>query len=126
MNHVLHRNARSEYPVAVGGEGPYLIDSAGKRYLDASGGAAVSCVGHGHPAVVAAIREQAGKLAYAHTSFFTSEPAEALADWLIDAAGGAFERAYLVSGGSEGVEAALKLARQYYLEVGQPHRSHFV
>ena len=126
MNHVFHRNSRSEYPVAVGGEGPYLIDGAGKRYLDASGGAAVSCIGHGHPAVIEAIREQAGKLAYAHTSFFTSEPAEQLADWLIDGAGGAFERVYLVSGGSEGVEAALKLARQYYLEVGQPHRSHFV
>ena len=126
MTHVFHRNARSDYPVAVGGEGPYLIDAAGKRYLDASGGAAVSCVGHGHPAVVAAIRDQAGKLAYAHTSFFTSEPAEALADCLIEGAGGAFERVYFVSGGSEGVEAALKLARQYYLEVGQPHRSHFV
>jgi adenosylmethionine-8-amino-7-oxononanoate aminotransferase len=126
MNHVFHRNSRSEYPVAAGGEGPYLIDSAGKRYLDASGGAAVSCIGHGHPAVIEAIREQAGRLAYAHNSFFTSEPAEALADWLIDGAGGAFERVYLVSGGSEGVEAALKLARQYYLEVGQPHRSHFV
>ena len=83
-------------------------------------------MGHGHPAVVAAIREQAGKLAYAHTSFFTSEPAEALADCLIEGAGGAFERVYFVSGGSEGVEAALKLARQYFLEVGQPHRSHFV
>ena len=126
MSHIFHRNARSDYPVAVGGEGPYLVDSAGRRYLDASGGAAVSCVGHGHPAVVAAIREQAGKLAYAHTSFFTSEPAEALADCLIEGAGGAFERVYFVSGGSEGVEAALKLARQYYLEVGQPHRSHFV
>ena len=126
MSHVFHRNARSDYPLAVGGEGPYLIDSAGKRYLDASGGAAVSCVGHGHPAVIAAIREQAGKLAYAHTSFFTSEPAEALADCLIEDARGAFERVYLVSGGSEGVEAALKLARQYFLEVGQPHRSHFV
>jgi adenosylmethionine-8-amino-7-oxononanoate aminotransferase len=126
MTHVFHRSARSDYPVAVGGEGPYLVDSAGKRYLDASGGAAVSCLGHGHPAVIAAIREQAGKLEYAHTSFFTSEPAERLADWLIEAAGGAYERVYLVSGGSEGIEAALKLARQYYVEIGQPHRSHFI
>ncbi|MCC7486254.1 MAG: aspartate aminotransferase family protein [Burkholderiales bacterium] len=126
MSRVFHRNARAGYPVAVGGEGPYLVDSAGRRYLDASGGAAVSCVGHGHPAVIAAIREQAGKLAYAHTSFFSSEPAEALADWLIAASGGAYERAYFVSGGSEGIEAALKLARQYFLEIGQPHRSHFV
>ena len=126
MSHVFHRNARTEYPVAVGGAGPYLIDSAGNRYLDASGGAAVSCVGHGHPAVIEAIREQAGKLAYAHTSFFTSEPAEALADWLIEAADGAYERVYFVSGGSEGIEAALKLGRQYYLEIGQRDRSHFI
>jgi adenosylmethionine-8-amino-7-oxononanoate aminotransferase len=125
-SHVFHRSTRTEYPVAVGGEGPYLVDSAGRRYLDAAGGAAVSCLGHGHPAVIAAIREQAGKLAYAHTSFFSCEPAEQLADWLIESAGGAFERVYLVSGGSEGIEAALKLARQYYLEIGQPHRSHFV
>src|SRR6185503_2174412 len=107
MSHVFHRNSRTDPPVAVGGQGAYLVDSAGKRYLDAAGGAAVSCVGHGHPAVIAAIKEQAEKLAYAHTSFFSSEPAEALADWLIEAAGGAFERVYLVSGGSEGIEAAL-------------------
>lgn len=112
--------------MAVAGEGCYLTDSAGRRYLDASGGAAVSCLGHGHPAVIAAIREQAGRLAYAHTSFFTSEPAEQLADWLVDAAGGAFERVYFVSGGSEGIEAALKLARQYFVEIGQPARGCFV
>ena len=110
----------------MAGEGLYLIDSAGKRYLDASGGAAVSCLGHGHPAVIAAIKAQAEKLAYAHTSFFSSEPAEELADWLIEHSGGAYERVYFVSGGSEGVEAALKLARQYYLEIGQRDRSHFV
>jgi len=126
MSHVFHRNLRSEYPVAVGGAGPHLIDRMGKRYLDASGGAAVSCLGHGHPAAIAALKEQADRLAYAHTSFFTSEPAEALADWLIEAAGGAYERVYFVSGGSEGIEAALKLARQYYLEIGQRDRSHFI
>ena len=126
MNHVFPRNARAEPPVAVSGEGPYLLDSAGRRYLDASGGAAVSCLGHGHPAVIAAIKRQAEQLAYAHTSFFSSEPAEALADWLVEAAGGHFERVYFVSGGSEGVEAALKLARQYFLEIGQPSRTSFV
>jgi adenosylmethionine-8-amino-7-oxononanoate aminotransferase len=126
VSHVFHRNARGDYPVAVGGEGPYLVDADGKRYLDAAGGAAVSCLGHGHPAVVEAIKSQADKLAYAHTSFFSSEPAEQLADWLIDAADGAYERVYFVSGGSEGVEAALKLARQYFLEIGQRDRSHFV
>jgi adenosylmethionine-8-amino-7-oxononanoate aminotransferase len=122
----LHRGARADPPVAAGGDGPYLIDRAGRRYLDASGGAAVSCLGHGHRAVIEAIKEQAERLAYAHTAFFSSEPAEALADWLIDAGRGAFERVYLVSGGSEGIEAALKLARQYFLESGEAGRTHFI
>ena len=126
MSHVFHRGARVDPPVAVSGTGPYLIDRAGRRYLDASGGAAVSCLGHGHRAVIDAIKEQAERLAYAHTAFFSSEPAEALADWLIEASHDAFERAYLVSGGSEGIEAALKLARQYFLEKGQPGRTHFI
>lgn len=126
MNHVFHRNARVEPPVAVAGEGPYLVDAEGRRYLDASGGAAVSCLGHGHPAVIEAIRQQAGRLAYAHTAFFSSEPAERLADWLVTAADGNFERVYFVSGGSEGIEAALKLARQYFLETGQASREHFI
>lgn len=126
MDHVFHRDARIEPPVAVAGDGPYLIDSAGKRYLDASGGAAVSCLGHGHRAVIDAIKAQADKLAYAHTAFFSSEPAEALADFLIEASGRAFERVYFVSGGSEGIEAALKLARQYFLERGETERELFI
>lgn len=126
MNHVFHRDARTEPPVAVAGEGPYLIDREGRRYLDASGGAAVSCLGHGHRAVIDALKAQADKLAYAHTAFFSSEPAEALADMLIKASGNVFERAYFVSGGSEGIEAALKLARQYFLETGEPQRELFV
>ena len=85
--------------MAVAGDGPYLVDGAGRRYLDASGGAAVSCLGHGHPAVIEAIKRQAERLAYAHTAFFSSEPAEQLADWLAQAAGGNFERVYFVSGG---------------------------
>ena len=83
MTHVFHRSLRDRYPVAVAGDGAYLIDRDGKRYLDGSGGAAVSCLGHGHPAVVAAVREQVAKLEFAHTSFMTSEPAEALADDLV-------------------------------------------
>ncbi|OGA43451.1 MAG: hypothetical protein A3G24_12625 [Betaproteobacteria bacterium RIFCSPLOWO2_12_FULL_62_13] len=126
MSHVFHRDARAEPPVAVSGEGPYLMDGEGRRYLDASGGAAVSCLGHAHPAVIEAIKQQAGRLAYAHTAFFSSEPAEQLADWLAEAAGGNFERVYFVSGGSEGIEAALKLARQYFVEAGQPSRAHFI
>jgi adenosylmethionine-8-amino-7-oxononanoate aminotransferase len=126
MSHVLHRHTRLDPPVAVGGEGVFLFDASGKRYLDASGGAAVSCLGHGHPAVVAAIRAQAETLAYAHTSFFTSRPAEELADRLVAGAPPGLSRVYYVSGGSEGVEAALKMARQFFLEVGQPRRRHVI
>ena len=126
MNHVFHRDANVEPPVAVAGDGPYLIDREGRRYIDASGGAAVSCLGHGHRAVIEAMKAQADKLAYAHTAFFSSEPAEALADFLIKASGNVFERVYFVSGGSEGIEAALKLARQYFLEAGEPQRDLFI
>ena len=126
MKHVFHRDARLDPPIAVAGSGPYLVDRDGRRYIDASGGAAVSCLGYGHPAVINAIKVQADQLAYAHTAFFSSEPAEALADKLITASGHAFERAYFVSGGSEGVEAALKLARQYFLEIGEPGRDLFI
>jgi adenosylmethionine-8-amino-7-oxononanoate aminotransferase len=126
MNNVFHRDARVAPPVAVGGDGVYLIDREGRRYLDASGGAAVSCLGHGHRAVIDAIKAQADKLAYAHTAFFSSEPAEALADYLVQASSNVFERVYFVSGGSEGIEAALKLARQYFLETGESRRELFV
>ena len=126
MNHVFHRDTRIDYPIAVGGEGPVLIDRAGKRYIDASGGAAVSCLGHSHPRVIEAIRRQAGQLAYTHTSFFTSEPMEALADFLVAQAPEGIDRVYYVSGGSEAVEAALKLARQYFVERGEPQRRHFI
>jgi adenosylmethionine-8-amino-7-oxononanoate aminotransferase len=104
----------------------YLLDSAGNRYLDASSGAAVSCLGHGHPAVLAAMHKQLDALEYAHTSFFTTEPAEALADELIAHAPGLMSLVYFVSGGSEGVEAALKMARQYFVERGEPRRRHFI
>ncbi|MDX9862123.1 MAG: aminotransferase class III-fold pyridoxal phosphate-dependent enzyme, partial [Rhodospirillales bacterium] len=126
MNHVFHRYPKHDLPLAVGGEGPYLIDAQGRRYIDASGGAAVSCLGHGHPKVIAAIKDQVDRMAYAHTSFFTNEPAERLADMLIEAAPKGIERVYYVSGGSEAVETALKLARQYFLEIGQPQRRYFV
>ncbi len=126
MKKVFHRDARVEPPIAVGGEGAYLFDSEGRRYLDASGGAAVCCLGHGHRAVINAMKAQADRLAYAHTAFFSSEPAEALADYLVQASSNAFERVYFVSGGSEGIEAALKLARQYFLETGEPGRELFI
>jgi adenosylmethionine-8-amino-7-oxononanoate aminotransferase len=126
MTAVFHRQTRVDPPVAVRGEGLYIIDSAGKRYLDASGGAAVSCLGHGHPAVVAAIQEQAAALAYAHTGFFTSPPAEELGARLVAGAPGGLSRVYFTSGGSEAVEAALKMARQYFVEIGQPQRRHVI
>ncbi len=104
----------------------YLIDASGKEYLDASGGAAVSCLGHGDPDVIKAIQEQAAKLAYAHTGFFSSEPAEQLADLLVEKAPSEFGKVFYVSGGSEAVESALKLARQYHLENGEPQRRHII
>ncbi|GBL55991.1 transaminase [Pseudomonas citronellolis] len=126
MSHVLHRSLTQSYPTAVRGDGAYLIDSEGRRYLDASGGAAVSCLGHSDPAVIEAVRRQVGTLAYAHTSFFTTEPMEQLADFLIARAPEGMHSVYFVSGGSEAVEAALKLARQYFVEIGQPQRTHLI
>lgn len=126
MSHVFPRHCHAQLPTAVGGEGCYLIDSTGKRYFDASGGAAVSCLGHSNDRVKQAIKDQVDRLAFAHTGFFTSDPAEDLADLLIANAPEGIERVYFVSGGSEAVEAAIKLARQYYLEVGQPERRHLI
>ncbi len=108
------------------GDGPYLVDKNGKKYFDGSGGAAVSCLGHSDEAVTAAIRSQLDTLAFAHTGFFTSEPAEALADKLIAHAPAGLDRVYFVSGGSEAMEAALKLARQYVIEIGQPERTRII
>ena len=126
MSRILHRQIGTELPVAVGGRGIELFDASGRAYIDGSGGAAVSCLGHGHPDVVEAIRRQAGKLAYAHTSFFTNEPAEMLADRLVEDAPAGISHAYFVSGGSEAVEAALKMARQYFVETGQPQRTNII
>ena len=126
MSHVLHRSLTQSYPTAVRGEGAYLIDSDGRRYLDASGGAAVSCLGHSDAEVIEAVRRQIGNLAYAPPSFFTSEPMEELADFLIARAPAGMRSVYFVSGGSEAVEAALKLARQYFVEIGQPQRTHLI
>ncbi len=126
MSHVFPRHSKSHPPVAVGGEGCYLIDAAGKRYLDGSGGAAVSCLGHADAEVTGAIKAQLDRLAFAHTGFFTSEPAEALADLLIAHGPEGIDRVYFVSGGSEATEAAIKLARQYWVEKGQPQRGRLI
>ncbi|MEQ8297696.1 MAG: aspartate aminotransferase family protein [Nitratireductor sp.] len=122
MTHILHRQIHGTLPVAVAGRGVELFDRDGRVYIDASGGAAVSCLGHGHPDVIGALHEQADRLAYAHTGFFTSEPAEELADMLIANAPADISHVYFVSGGSEAVEAALKMARQYFVEKGEPQR----
>ena len=126
MSHVFQRHTRAALPTAQKGEGAFIIDTAGKAYLDASGGAAVSCLGHSHPKVVEAIRKQIETLPFAHTGFFTNEPMERLAEKLVSKAHGDLERVYFVSGGSEAVEAALKLARQYFLEIGEPDRRHII
>lgn len=124
--HVFHRQLAKRPPVAVSGQGIWLRDAEGRSYIDASGGAAVSCLGHGHPDVIAAMHRQIDQLAYAHTSFFTTEVAEQLADLLVGSAPAGMSHVYFVSGGSEAVEAALKMARQYFVEIGQPQRRHFI
>ncbi len=124
--HVFQRQINIVMPRAVKGDGVYIIDADGKRYLDGSGGAAVSCLGHSDADVIRAIRDQAGTLAFAHTGFFTSQAAEDLADHLIAMAPDGIEMVYFTSGGSEAIEAALKMARQYFLETGEPDRARFI
>jgi len=126
MSKVFHRAPRKQLPVAVGGAGIELIDSTGKRYIDACGGAAVSCLGHGNQRVIEAIKRQSEQLAYAHSSFFTTQVAEELAELLVQQAPAGLDHVYFVSGGSEAVEAAMKLARQYFVEKGELQRRHFI
>jgi len=126
MSNIIHRNLKQTPLMAVDARGMYLYDSAGNAYLDASGGAAVSSLGHAHPDVLAAMHAQIDKLAYAHTGFFTSSAAEELAARLAFDAPGDLDQVYLVSGGSEAVETAMKLARQYFVEGGEPERSVFI
>ncbi len=125
MSYALHRNLLTKLPSAVTGDGPYIIDAAGIRYLDACGGAAVSCLGHSHPVVIEAIQKQVERLPYAHTAFFTTQVLEELAQVLVEGAPG-MGKVLLLSGGSEAVEAALKLSRQYFLESGEPDRHLFI
>ena len=126
MSHVFPRHTKSELPVIASGDGVYLIDELGKRYIDGSCGAATSCLGHSNAKVIQAIKSQLDSVAYAHTGFFTSQSAEELADKLIAHAPKGIKKAYLVSGGSEAVEAALKLARQYFIEKGEGSRRHII
>ena len=124
-SHIFHRAPAHDYPHAVSAKGAWIFDSEGRAYLDASGGAAVSCLGHGDVRIAAAIREQLDRIAYTHTSFFTTEVAERLAARLSETAPGGPWKVFFVSGGSEATEAALKLARQIQVERGQSERDHF-
>ncbi len=123
---VFHRSLRASYPTIAGGSGVYMQDDAGNRYLDGSGGAAVACLGHGNQRVIAAIKAQLDKIAFAHTGTFTNEPAEELAEFLTSRAPEGISRAYLVSGGSEANEAAMKLVRQYHVGRGDPNRVYYI
>tara|TARA_B110000046_G_C12968843_1_gene388017 strand:+ start:65 stop:1384 length:1320 start_codon:yes stop_codon:yes gene_type:complete len=126
MSNVFPRQITNPPIKAVSSDGCYIIDENGKQYLDGSGGAAVSCLGHGDPDVIKAVQDQTSKMAFAHTGFFSSDPAEELAELLIDNAPGELDRVYFVSGGSEAIEAAIKLARQFHIENGEPSRHHII
>ena len=126
MTHILHRQTGHSYPIAAEARGVIIRDSAGKEYVDASSGAAVSCLGHSHPGVLAAMHEQLDRLAYAHTSFFTTNAAEELADELAARAPEGIGRVFFVSGGAEAIEGALKLARQYFVELGESKRRYVI
>jgi adenosylmethionine-8-amino-7-oxononanoate aminotransferase len=126
MTHILHRQIGHDYPVASSGRGILIRDASGKEYIDASGGAAVSCLGHSHPDVIAAMGAQLNNLEYAHTSFFTTRVAEELADDLVAHAPEGIDHVLFVSGGSEAIEAALKLARQFFVERGEPQRKYVI
>ncbi|EKU83310.1 aspartate aminotransferase family protein [Massilia timonae] len=126
MSHIIHRSLRQVPPLAAGGEGITLVDTNGKTYIDASSGAAVSSLGHGHPDVIAAMHRQIDRCAYAHTAFFTTDVAEQLAARLVEGGPEDMGGVYFVSGGSEAMETALKLARQYWVEMGEPQRTRFL
>jgi len=126
MSNVFPRQIINPPIKAVSSDGCYIIDENGKQYFDGSGGAAVSCLGHGDPDVIKAVQDQTSKMAFAHTGFFSSDPAEELAELLIDNAPGELDRVYFVSGGSEAIEAAIKLARQFHIENGEPSRHHII
>jgi adenosylmethionine-8-amino-7-oxononanoate aminotransferase len=125
-DHVFHRSTSAAPPLAVGGEGIFLIGADGRQYIDACGGAAVSCLGHAHPAIVAAIAEQTNRLEFVHTGFFTTAEAEELAELITELSPGALDRVWYTSSGSEAIEAALKLARQFHLERGATARNRVI
>lgn len=126
MTHVFHRHCHAKLPSIASGEGVYLFDTEGKQYLDGCGGAAVSNLGHNHTAVKDAIKQQLDAIPFAHTGFFTNQVSEDLATLLTDLAPDPLNHVYFVSGGSEAVESALKMARQYFVEIGKPQKTQFI
>ncbi|HCM1289468.1 TPA: aspartate aminotransferase family protein [Vibrio parahaemolyticus] len=126
MSYVFHRHCHATLPIIDKGEGVYLFDKHGKQYLDACGGAAVSNLGHSHQAVKKAMLEQLERVPFAHTGFFTSDRSERLAELICQHMPEQFNHVYLVSGGSEAVESALKMARQYFVESGKPEKKQFI
>src|SRR5690625_4579655 len=126
MTNVFHRQPKNTLRQAIIGRGIEVFDQHGKGYIDASGGAAVTCLGHGHPIVTKAIKDQLDSIAYVHSSFFTTQVAEDLASFLAQRSPGDLDHVYFLSGGSEAIETALKLARQYFVEIGQPNRHIFI
>ena len=120
MTAVFSRDLHCQYPVAVRGGGMYLYDQHDREYLDMCGGAAVSCLGHQHPAVIAALQKQISQLAFAHTAFFSNGPQEQLAQLLVLAFGDEGARVYFACGGSEANETAMKLAWQYWRAQNRP------
>ena len=126
MSRLLHRTLHADPPIATSGQGIYLHAADGRQIIDGSGGAAVACLGHGNARVNAAIAAQLAKVAYVHTAIFSNEAAEQLAETLLAGNPGGLTHAYFASSGSEGMEAAIKLARQYFLELGQPQRTRFI
>jgi adenosylmethionine-8-amino-7-oxononanoate aminotransferase len=126
MSRILHRSLAADPPLAVRGAGMYLFTQDGRAVLDGSGGAAVACLGHGNARVNAAIADQLARVAYVHTALFSNAAAEELAETLLDGEPGGLSHAFFVSSGSEAMEAALKLARQYFVEIGQPQRTRVI
>jgi len=126
MSHIFQRYMRKPYPVAVRGDGPYIIDSSGKRYLDAASGAGVSSLGYSDSSVVEAIAKQARELAYVYNAYFTTEAAERLADALIEMTPPGLDWVFFGSGGSESMDGALKMALQFHIDHGQPARRRFI
>jgi len=126
MSRVFHRSAGTVPPRAVSAKGLMITDAEGRRYLDAAGGAAVCCIGHGDPRVIEAVTRQAAAVEYAHSGAFTTAPAEELASHLVEATPLPLDHVIFVGSGSEAVEAAIKMARQYQLECGKPERHHVI